>query len=132
MSLVVKKLKTDVQESFITKLYSDINNLKDELTNIGSSIDSLESSAIEATQDHQKFDFGKVDDGVKIVEKINEGIAILEARLVILDDRDITQKIDDTMEALDNYDREVRGITYKVKDELEELEKLVKSDKRHS
>mmetsp|Transcript_7403 Transcript_7403/g.7266 ORF Transcript_7403/g.7266 Transcript_7403/m.7266 type:complete len:103 (-) Transcript_7403:87-395(-) len=101
------------------------------MAKIGSSLESLEKSSINATQDHQVLDFSKVDEGIKTIEKLNENIAVLEARMIILDDRNITQKMDDSMELVDNFDREIRSTTYRVKEQLEEMEAIIKKDKRH-
>ncbi|CAG9320438.1 unnamed protein product [Blepharisma stoltei] len=131
VSQLIKALKSSTQNSYILSLQTELNSLKDEMAKIGSSLESLEKSSIDATQDHQVLDFSKVDDGIKTIEKLNENIAVLEARMIILDDRNITQKMDDSMELVDNYDREIRSTTYRVKEQLEEMEAIIKKDKRH-
>jgi len=125
---LVHELRDITSDTYITKLTSEINVLKEEILKVTSSVDFFEEAINDLYTQKETFDSNRADEVIKSVASLVEKVSVLEGKLINLDDKELIDKIEEAMKGIASSDTQIKNTVYKLKEQTEYLESLVNKD----
>jgi hypothetical protein len=127
----ITNIRMILEENHILTIYKDLNSLQELLNHINSEISALESAASHQTEGHGPLETKEAEIALKITDKIIEKLALLDTKLVNVDDREVLDKIEEYVLKMDEIDNFLRKVAKNTKENLEKFDKHVKESHGH-
>ena len=127
----LQEIKSIIQENHVLTLYKDLNSLQELLNHINGEVASLEAAASQQVEGHSPLEVREAELALKTSDSIIEKLALLDTKLINVDDREILDKIEEYVLKMDDIDNVLRKIAKGSKEDLEKFEKHVKESHGH-
>ena len=92
MEKMLKEISSLVQDSYIFKIYTEINGLQELIGNINSEIGALEQISNSQMEDNSPFNIKEAEFVIKTSDKIIEKLAVLDTKLINVNDKELLVK----------------------------------------
>lgn len=127
----IKEIKNIIYENHVLLLYKDLNSLQELLSHINGEISTLEAAASRQIEGHSPLEVNEAEVTLKSTDKIVEKLALLDTKLINVDDREILDKIEEYVLKMDEIDNALRKIAKATKEDLEKFENHIKESHGH-
>ena len=131
MEKMLKEISSLVQDSYIFKIYTEINGLQELIGNINSEIGALEQISNSQMEDNSPFNIKEAEFVIKTSDKIIEKLAVLDTKLINVNDKELLDKIEEYVLKMDAYDNHLRKTGKKIKEKIEKFKDHIKDEHRH-
>ena len=119
------------ENSYAHSIYLEINELQELMININSELAKLEVVVDAQTEHHSPLDIRSAEVTMRMSDQIIEKLALLDTRIININDRQILDKIEEYVLKMDEYDNYLRKSSKKLKEKLEKFKGHIKDDHRH-
>lgn len=127
----LQEIKNIIQENHVLSLYKDLNSLQELLNHINGEVAALEAAASHQVEGHSPLEVKEAEVTLKVTDQIIEKLALLDTKLINVDDREILDKIEEYVLKMDDIDNVLRKIAKANKEDLEKFEKHIKESHGH-
>lgn len=126
-----QELNSLFEYSYLYDIYKEVNGLQEAISNVNSEIAALEQMANTQLEHHRPLDIKDAELAMRFSDKIIEKLALLDTRLINVNDRELLDKIEESVLKMDEYDNELRKSAKKFKENLDNFNRHIKNDHRH-
>ena len=131
INMRIQNIRDILQENHILALYKDLNSVQELMNHINAEVASLESAASHQMEGHSPLETKEAEVALKTTDKIIEKLALLDTKLVNVDDREILDKIEAYVLKMDEIDNFLRKLAKSSKEDLEKFDKHIKDSHGH-
>jgi chaperonin cofactor prefoldin len=131
VSSTIHEIKTLTDDFYIQSIYKEILSIQNTLKLIQSEIIVLDNISNSQMEHHSPFSMKEVESTIKVSDGIVEKIAVLDTKLINVDDREILDKLEDYVLNMDKFDGFLRKNSRKLKERIEKFNKHIKDDHGH-
>ncbi|OMJ91733.1 hypothetical protein SteCoe_5631 [Stentor coeruleus] len=127
----IASLKYLAEESFITHLYKELNSLQETMNNINAEISNLDTMAGNQLEHHAPLNIKEAEITIKTTDRIIEKLALMDTKLINIDDREILDKIEEYVLKMDEFDNYLRKGGRDFKEKIQKFTNHIKDKHSH-